>query len=316
MSEGKQYKCDVESTATSVTMWVRSRGIRVVGPNWDDAYERLICAIINKTGDGEPKVSFAGPFPTQAEDRPYLAQRWTLIYPRGNCMTRWMNPLLFSRGACDLCGSPCGSRNRTQLEGVSGSSGDVCSAWAVWDEIDRTVRVQHGYSPLFVSERFLDLLNEHERSECDWLPVLPARRSRARYFECVPRRFLREVGHRNWDAYCVKCDECGNIDLRTSPTGRMNDFSKCRIMDWFAKDDFQRANERPLVAAGYPGDYLLAWPLERAKQLAQSRHAIGFSLGPIGVIPRAELLRRPTPTLFSKEHPDEFREYRRQARRR
>jgi hypothetical protein len=124
---------------------------------------------------------------------------------------------------------------------------------------------------------------------------------------------LRPVGHQLWEAKCIKCDQCGHIDLRTSPTGRLNDFSKCRITEWFSKDDLQRANHRPLIAVGDPGDYMLVWPLERATQLAKAGHSVGFSLGPFGVIPRSQILRSPKPVFFSMAHPSEYRDYRRKT---
>ena len=108
---------------------------------------------------------------------------------------------------------------------------------------------------------------------------------------------------------------CGNITLRTSPTGNMNDFSKLRITDWYAKDDLRKASDHPIIAVGNPGNFMLVWPLERAKEIAQSKRAVGFSLGPFGVIPRAELRRRPKPVLFSKEHKDEFKDYQKTKKR-
>lgn len=300
MSEGKQYRCDFETTATGVTMRVRRPAIEVKGSNWDHAYEKLISAIIDRTGDGEPHVSFGGVFPTQAADRPFLIPDWTCIYARGECMLRWMTDQLFTGGACDLCGAPQGKRNQTPMERVNGSSGDYCNAWAAWDEFHREVRVQHAFSPVIVSERFLNLLNSSERDECEWRPIVPTKRSRSRYFECIPRRFLPKIGHRDWEAECVKCDQCGSIfRFLTSPTGNMGDFSKMRITDWYAKDDLQKAADRRIIAVGSPADFQLIWPLERAKQLAASNHAVGMSLGPFGVIPRKDVVRRPKAQLLS-----------------
>jgi hypothetical protein len=308
MSEGRLFQCRVEDDGKSVIMRVSKPKIQVAGKTWDDAYERLIDAIIEMTGDGEPRVAFGDIHPTQREDRPYVSPLLTCAYAQGDCKLKWMTDQLFSLGVCKLCGTPRGKRNRTPLIGETGSSGDYCTALCVWDEVERSVRLQHGFSPVIVSERFLKALTASELAECDWIAVLPPPRARTRYFECIPKRFVRPVGHRNWEAECTECDACHSISLRTSPTGRLWDFSSVRITDWYAHEDTRKFRDKSFFAAGNPHDYTLVWQLGRARELAKSVR--GMPLFPFGALPRAEVLRRPPPVRFSAKYPDEFKAFR------
>jgi hypothetical protein len=297
MSEGRLHKCEVTEGPDGFTMFVKSRPhVRSQGKTWDGAFEGLIDAICEKLGDGEAQVTFGGLVPTAAADRPWVHPGYAHALANGDCFVRWNTDAQFPDGICGLCGKPHGERNRTPFVAWRGGDGDYCSPWYE-SERRMTMWMRIGFWPLFFSEPLFDLLNDRERAEFDWLPVQMPPRCRKKYVECIPRKVIPLVAHRQWECDWLRCDECGRGNPRCSPLGNMADFHTMRIDDWIAASSVPRQPSLPF-AIGIPAKYYLVFPITRAQELSRSKPSRGLALFHLGVIPDDEV--HPSPPFRSQ----------------
>jgi len=302
MFEGNVYKVKVEQSAAKVVMWLPRRPkVRGEGSDWTSAEERLMSEICLRLGDGEPVLSYAGVVPTIEEDRPLVNPRWAVGVANGDVSLWWNTPLLTRDGVCGECGAIRGERTNEPLAASGGANGDYGTGEFRWDSMDRSLAYNLGYMPLVVSEAFVGLLTERELAACEWRAVTPARRARRRFFECIPRRVVRPVGHRQWEHDFLLCTACGGGYVRTSPRGKLKDWSYTRVTEWIGESDLESAAGDGVFAFGEPCSFSLVWPIARALALAGSENSGGLTLHALGVIPEADIERTPGARPRSRE---------------
>lgn len=272
MGEGRAYRCSWKLDNGQYVIWVCSHPrVRVEGPTYGDAYDKLIYKWLeaSNTDDGEPIFVFDRPSPERPLDHLYL--KHDLMWFNGTGYTQAEDADredLFASLPCTWCGYPTGARNDRPRVLTSPLEGHVsaCSG-----------KVHFGDYPILVSEQFLELLDPEERSCVDWVVCTGTPRSRKKIFEARPTSFVPHVTARHLDVNGWRCDTC-----------RRRHFSigdpRVSFLHAVRESDIPKPLPR-LFAIGSTGRFQLVMAGHRVRDLMKHKHAHGMNAGRLGVIP-------------------------------
>lgn len=289
MSEGRAYRCKWEQTNGAFSVWVAKQPrFRGRGRNLQEAIEDLAGHICEATGDGEPCMSLFPLPPPHPADAPWIASDWCAISGRGDVVVAGNGDGLFADGWCKQCGRPRGDRTDKPVQAKRAGTGDVASAW--WTHGSNGIH----YHPVLVSERFIKVLSREERGCCEWREILMPRRSKVRYFECLPRHTIRDVAVRGWTLEGWRCPVCGHEFVLCSPSGAIT-WDGGEVHHWFSRASLDK--HRKLFGADACSQ-LLIMPIQRGAEIIECPGTRGCDITAVGSVDSHMVRRRPRlPTL-------------------
>lgn len=280
MRESRFWKCCWECADGQYTVWVKSRPrLRGIGASWQEAVDAVCATICDASGDGEPNLSFDPPEPNEGSDASHAHPDWLFLTPEGYIPTTVDADALYSEGYCPHCGDPKGERTDVPLQAEGPGEGDLC-----WPAL-----LSNRFLPLLCSPRFVDELSPAEKQAFRWIPVTPAKRTRIRYVECVPRRVVQGVALQGWCVSGTRCPMCHSTNLACT-SGRSISFGEGQIHDWIDGRDLP-AKPKGVVAFGNRHSWTPLLPSDRAKELV--RKLRGVRTASIGLAPPDLVIRQP-----------------------
>lgn len=277
MSEGHIFVCQWSEDSHGLHVSVRGRPrIRATYRTWDELHDQFWQVIMERCGDGEPVLTFDPPLPVPDEDRDLLEPGLALLSGAAYSGSKTSPGALFTHGLCPHCGRARGERNDLPAHFYSFDA-DVCCAPQEW---------WFAISGLYVSERFLSLLSDAERSCFEARLIERPPRSRRRYFEVIPRLFLPPVAHAHrahsggW-----RCPICDRQVIAQCVSDRL-------VYDFVAQVDLPDPLP-PLFAIGDPVYFHLCTREARAVELLQKPESRGLLVRAVGALPDHLVDRRP-----------------------
>lgn len=266
-------------------LWVRDRPrLRGVGADLDTAWQELVQAITDATGDCEPVLNFDPPLPGPVSDQEYLSDGLMSFIGSGYTDLEISGrEEHYAGGRCEHCRYARGARTDGEIQLRSSMDEDVSHPSGTWS------RFAH---PILVSERFLSLLRPEERACIEWRPCIPKPGGRKRVFEAIPRHFVPQVAPRRvaivaaW--YCPLCARRMFWPDRDA-TGIWAFIERSRLPTPLP----------PLFAAGDPQSYRLVARAGRVLEWLGCKEAKGMDAAPLGVLDPGDV--DPTPNLRERE---------------
>ena len=155
-------------------------------------------AVAGAAGDPEPAFDFEPP-PPNAGKAAWFADGLVALAPQSHFQSDETIGLT-TGGACPRCHWPLGERTDRPVAVRSAWPGEVIFSWHSAAE---------GVRLLLVSERFLGLLSDEDRSTFTLRPATVPPGKRKRYVEVVPKRFVPEVAVAGLEQTGWRCDQCG-----------------------------------------------------------------------------------------------------------
>lgn len=272
MGEGRTYRCSWKLDDGQYVIWVCSHPrVRVEGPTYGDAYDKLIYKWLDASGtdDGEPIFVFDRPSPARPLDHLYL--KHDLMWFEGTGYTQPEHAGregLFSALPCTWCGYPTGHRNDHPRILKSPLEGHVSAC---------TGKVHFGDYPILVSDRFLELLDAAERACVDWVFCTGTPRSRKKIYEARPRSFVPHATAKGLGVDGWRCDTCRRRLFSIGDT-------RVSFLHAIRESDLPRPLPR-LFAIGSTGHFQLVMAGQRVRDLMKHKNSQGMNAARLGVIP-------------------------------
>jgi hypothetical protein len=274
MSEGRFWLCTWVKTTDGYKAWVINRP-KIVGngATWQDTLDDLGGAICLATGDGEGRMRFDPPEPTDARISQWAHPKLCRLDPEGDVRLTVLDPRCFTGGLCKGCDRPVGSRTNVPLVAIWPGEGDLCYP----------NYIAYPYRPVMISERLFALLTRAELATCRMIPVQPAPRTRKRYIELVPKRFIPRVAVRGWTCWGIHCKACGDTDVSCTPDAELN-WATSTVTGVASSADVPK---RPpaMLAFGSVHDWGPVLPIDRACDLVRNPNVAGTRISEFVTVP-------------------------------
>lgn len=215
MREGGTYIVQCERKGRRYDVWLSGQpDVRASGSALEEALDDLYFCVMEWNGDGEAVFEMmSGPWEGRTSGVGYSVLGWN----EGELVENQVKDL-FQEGACPRCRHGLGGRSSEVLELTHRPMSDVFRAQGHWpDEVYPCV--------LIVSERFVDLLEDSERSLLGLRPVDVPAGVRKRFFEIAGDPVASMVGFKGAE-YALslgqswRCSACGSANFSFKEAGR------------------------------------------------------------------------------------------------
>jgi hypothetical protein len=281
--EGNTYSARWKKREDKFVVYLdNDKSINGVDIDFETACEDLCLTICDRYSDGEAVLNLLKEAPQPSGVAKYANPALVTLSWNESAEGETWQKGLFEGGYCSACRAGIGKRTAIPLKVNGLPKGNIGSFNQIM------------FSPLLLSEDFLNLLTATEREKLQLQEVDCIKGSTRRFFEVNGPPLLKQVGVKGGKYNSLsswQCKSCGHKSFSCTHPEMPENY---KYTDFLSKSDLPNESDEAFVIEDKLGRKIICMPLRRWQQLNNHKKAKGVLADRIYVLPKEQVDREPS----------------------
>ncbi|MCG8312463.1 MAG: hypothetical protein MI976_04545 [Pseudomonadales bacterium] len=280
--EGNTYPARWKKQGEKFLVYLDSdKTIKGVDIDFETACDELCLALCERFGDGEAVLNLLREAPQPSGVAKYANPALVTLGWNETANVSERQDSLFVGGYCAECRAGIGARSEVPLEVDSLPKGNIGSLNQIM------------FSPLLLSEGFLSLLSESEKTKLGLQQIICTRNKKRKFYEVKGKPSLKQVGAKGGKYYSLsswECRLCGHKSFSCTHPEMPDNY---KYTNFISVTDLPEDNSEVFVIEDNIGRKTVCMSIARWRQISEDKYAKGILADRIYVLPEEQVEREP-----------------------